>query len=58
VSDPLAQLARDAKAKEKADRKVRLAIAAALDAGHTYADVARAAGISRQAVRQQVTRQP
>lgn len=52
----LANLKRAARAKARADAQLRTTILAAVAAGVSYADVARALGVSRQAVRQLVTR--
>lgn len=52
----LGRAARALKAKRRADTNYRAAIVAAVNAGHSYADVAKALGISRQAVRVIVTR--
>lgn len=57
-SDSLARLTRAASAKRRADQQYRAALAAALAAGHTYAEIAKALGVSRQAVRQLVQRAP
>lgn len=52
----LERASRAYKAKRRADLNYRAAIIAAIDAGHTYAQVGKALGISRQAVRVIVTR--
>jgi len=52
ASDPVARIRRAASAKRRADLEYRAALAAALEAGVSYADVARAADTSRQRVRQ------
>lgn len=58
-ADPLARVRRAYKTKQKARRELTRAVAeyrqavdAARAAGHSYADIGRALGISRQAVRQ------
>jgi DNA-directed RNA polymerase specialized sigma24 family protein len=43
-------------AKSRADEQYRAAIVAAVDAGASYAELARTLGVSRQAVRQLVER--
>ena len=55
MPDPLDRVRRATVAKEKAAREYRAALLAAIAAGRSYADVARAAGISRQAARQLAT---
>ncbi len=49
-SDPLARVTRAATQKHAADREYRLSVRDAHTAGHTFADIARAASVSRQAV--------
>lgn len=56
MTDHLQSVKRAARAKSRADAQLRAAILAAVEAGISYADVARALGVSRQAVRQFVTR--
>lgn len=52
----LERAARAFKAKRRADDNYRAALVAAIAAGHTYAEVAKVLGISRQAVRVNVSR--
>lgn len=56
MADPLARLKRAEKAKRRADEEVRAALLAAADAGHSYAEISRTLGVSRQAVRQLLRR--
>lgn len=52
-TDPVtARVARAAEAKRRAEQEYRAALAAAKDAGISYAAIAHASGVSRQAVRQ------
>lgn len=49
---------RAARAKSRADARLRETIAEAVSAGASYAEVGRVLGVSRQAVRQLLTRSP
>jgi len=42
--------------KRRAEHRYRAALVRALEAGFSYADIARVAGVSRQAVRQLLTK--
>lgn len=55
-SSELERASRALKAKRRADSEYRAALVAAHHAGHSYAQLAKALGISRQAVRVIVTR--
>lgn len=52
MTDHLLNAKRAARAKARADARYRDTIQAALDAGHGFAEIAKAVGLSRQAVRQ------
>jgi hypothetical protein len=52
MSGELARVKRAAERKSKAEQEYLAALRAAYDAGEEYADIGRAAGISRQAARQ------
>ena len=52
TTDPLRRVKRAATKLEGARSEYRAALLACLDAGHSYAEIARALGVSRQAVRQ------
>jgi DNA-directed RNA polymerase specialized sigma24 family protein len=52
----LSQVKRAARTKTRADASYRSALQAAYEAGHSYSDIARAAQVSRQAVRQLLNR--
>lgn len=54
--DELQRATRALKAKRRADTQYRAAVIAAHQAGASYADIGKALGISRQAVRVLVTR--
>jgi DNA-directed RNA polymerase specialized sigma24 family protein len=54
--DPLTNVRRAAADKAAADSRYRSALVAAHEAGLSYAAIAKAAGVSRQAVRQLVER--
>ena len=56
MSSRLDSVKRAARAKTRADARYREAIQQALEAGSTYAEVARALGLSRQAIRQAARR--
>ncbi len=56
VSDPLARLTAAAAARANADLEYRLALAAAHEAGHSYAELGRLVGISRQNIRKMLLR--
>lgn len=56
MSDELKRASRALKAKRRADQEYRAALVQAIAAGHTYAEVAKALEISRQAVRVLVSR--
>jgi plasmid stability protein len=53
--DPLVRVKRAATSKRRAEQEYRAALAAAVSE-HGYAATAKAAGVSRQSVRQQLTR--
>ncbi len=53
----LTTVKRTAAKQQRASSEYRAALLAALKAGHSFAEIARAAGVSRQAVRQFVARQ-
>ena len=52
----LRRVQRAAETKRRADESYRSALVAAHAAGHSYAELARVAGVSRQAVRQLLLR--
>jgi DNA-directed RNA polymerase specialized sigma24 family protein len=52
----LTAVRRAAQTKDRADASYRSALQAAYEAGHSYSDIARAAQVSRQAVRQLIGR--
>ena len=56
MPDPLARLTAAAAARIDAELEYRLALAAAHEAGHSYADLARLLGIRRQSTRKMLTR--
>lgn len=56
MSDPLARVKRAAATKRRAEQEYRAALAEAHAQGAGYAELARSAGISRQAVRQLIAR--
>ena len=56
MPDPLARLTAAAAARANAELEYREALAAAHEAGHTYADLARLLGIRRQSTRKMVMR--
>lgn len=56
MSDELAAVKRTASRKRRTDKQYRAALLAALEAGHGYAELAKVAGTSRQAVRQLILR--
>lgn len=56
MTDYLLNVKRAARAKSRADAHYRDTIQAALDAGHGFAELATALGLSRQAVRQHARR--
>lgn len=55
-SDPVARFARAVEKRRRAESDVRAAALVALEAGVSFAELSRAAGVSRQAVRQLVRR--
>ena len=55
-SNELARVKRAAAAKRRAEQRYRETLVAAFAVGHGYAEIAKAAGISRQTVRVQVER--
>jgi DNA-binding CsgD family transcriptional regulator len=55
-SNELARVKRAAAAKRRAGQRYRETLVAAFAAGYGYAEIAKAAGISRQTVRVQVER--
>jgi len=57
MPDPLARLTAAAAARVDADLEYRLALAAAHEAGHSYAALARLLGVRRQSVWKVLTRQ-
>lgn len=56
MPDPLHSVKRAAQAKRRAEKAYRSAVVAAREAGHSYPEIARAAGTSRQAIRQLLLR--
>jgi DNA-directed RNA polymerase specialized sigma24 family protein len=52
----LATVTRATRKHERASSEYRAALLAAHEAGHSYAEIAKAAGVSRQAVRQLLLR--
>lgn len=56
MPDPLARLTAAAAARVNADLEYRLALAAAHEAGHGYAELARLLGIRRQSTRKAIIR--
>ena len=56
MPDPLATLQKAHKARRRADNAYRAALLAAVADGHTYAELARMLGISRQSIRKVATR--
>lgn len=56
MTTTLDSVKRAARAKSRADARYRAAVVAAHQAGASYADIAKALGISRQAVRVLVAR--
>lgn len=58
MADHLTSVKRAARAKSRADARLRETIVEAVATGASYADVARVLGVSRQAVRQLLTRSP
>lgn len=56
MPDPLSGVKRAAAAKRRADDQYRATLVAAVDAGASYAELARELGTSRQAIRQLVIR--
>ena len=57
MPDPLARLTAAAAARVDAELEYRLALAAAHEAGHSYAELGRLLGIRRQSTRKMLTRQ-
>ena len=57
MPDPLSRLTVAAAARVNAELEYRLALAAAHEAGHSYAELARLLGIRRQSTRKMLTRQ-
>ena len=57
MPDPLARLTAAAAARVNADLEYKLALAAAHEAGHSYAELARLLGIRRQNTRKAIMRQ-
>lgn len=55
-SNPLARVKRAASSKRRADQEYRAALLAAFNLGASYAELAKLAGTSRQAVRQLIER--
>jgi len=52
VASPLVEVRRAVATKRRAEHRYRAALLHALEAGFSYAEIARVAGVSRQAVRQ------
>jgi hypothetical protein len=57
MPDPLARLTAAAAARVDAELEYKLALAAAHEAGHGYAELARLLGIRRQSTRKAIMRQ-
>jgi transcriptional regulator with XRE-family HTH domain len=57
-SDPLARVKRASEAKRRAEHEYRSALEAGREAGLSFADMAKAAGVSRQAARQMLAKRP
>jgi hypothetical protein len=58
MSDPLARVKRASEAKRRAEHEYRSALEAGREAGLSFADMAKAAGVSRQAARQMLAKRP
>jgi hypothetical protein len=56
MRDPLARVKRAAEAKRRAELEYRSALQAARNAGHSAAEIAKSAGVTRQAARQALLR--
>jgi len=52
MASPLVEVRRATVARQRAELRYRRSLERALESGFSYADVARVAGVSRQAVRQ------
>jgi ribosomal protein L13E len=51
VTDPIKRVARASQAKRRPEQEYRAALRAAREAGYSFAEIARAAGITREAAR-------
>ena len=56
MPDPLDKLRKAAAARRRGEERYRAALLAAVAAGHSYSEIARALGISKQSVRKMAIR--